>query len=1432
MYLLKKSLCLFFLPVLFFANPQGLEVKSGDISISSEHDQMTVLQASDKAIVNWETFSVAQEEKTRFVLPSEKASTLNRVIGDNISEINGSLKSNGLLYLINQNGIVVGPSGKVDTAGFIGSTYDLSDKDYLSNKELGFSERDIVSSLKIVNQGTISASHGDIVLISKEIENDGQLIAEKGKASLNAGLELYLMPDDQMKTVVRLKREGQVKNSGSIKTVETEIQAAGGSAYALAIDAGGIIDAQGITEKDGRIILASDDGWIDVTGKLSSHNKKQAIDLKEQKQEKSVGGTVHLLGKTVKLEQGSFIEASGELGGGEVLVGGDYQGKNPNIKNADFVYMDKEADIFADALENGNGGKVILWSEKATDWRGFISAKGGKETGDGGFVEASSKGFLNPKCRVDVKAENGKNGELLLDPSNITITDSASSPAWTNPYNPGPSEANPCNVQASDITGALNGGSNVTISTSNGDQGDGDITVSVEVGWTTAQKLTLIATRTLTVDSAGELLSSYTAGNFDAIDITAGGTSGNYKGVVNQGSIMAFYGNINITATGGDTSDNNYGVHNNGGEISTIWIMTPTSCGNITINGTGGAGGNTNYGIRNDSQGKIYAMGSGTVTLTGTGGAGTDDNYGIQNYGNNSTNTSIYTTSGALTLTGTGGGTGSRNYGIWNDYSGQIYSNSGTVYLKGQGSTSATGNDNIGVRSFYSSAGGHTAIHSTSGDIKIKGIGGGSGSSNRGIYIYGGKIYTAGSGNITMEGKASFAGTTQNEGVNLQINGSNNPEIYTENGDITILGIGRGSTTYNRGILLQDAAKIYTTETGNIKLTGYGATAGTEYGYGVQIYSQASVYATSTSGTDAGSIEINGYGGGSGRINQGVKIEGGDVYTEDNGTIDIKGRASVSGGYDCKGVDIRQGDGQNVEVKTVNGNITIIGRGEGNADGCDGIFIYNSSQVYATGSGNIKLIGYGSQNKASTYWCWGIRVQESSKVYTATGNIYIIGKAGGYQSSGDTNNQGVMNYSSSQIYTGSGDPTVIGDLSGGGDLVIVGEGGYGYNKDYGIYNDSSYICSGGGKVKLVGKAGGTGTNNHGIYNNNSSKIYSNGDRVNVIGTAGRGTGSNRGVYNNNSEIYTVNADLYVTGYGQGSGDYNQGVYNVSGAAIQTTGSGNVFVQGYGSNSGTSSYNIGISNNNASIYTTDSGNVTVRGIGGSGTTRNYGIRNCGGGDIYSSSSGNVTLYGKAGDYECTEHNYGISNEGSGTTIYTNNGDLTIVGIGGGTGDSNYGILTGEHAEIYSSGSGNVTLKGFGSFKGEDFCLGIVQFSVSDAAVTQIYVTSGDLTLIGLGRGSGTQNYGIFNYGEYCQITVAAGSASKVSLIGYGSTRGSATSHGIYQDGTGSADTKITSENGDLVLKGIGGPGGDGILNENSGVIETTGTGTLTEIDIDG
>ena len=150
-------------PFHIFALPEDGTVVAGQAQIAKlDARNMTINQATPKTIINWQKFGITQPEAVRFMQPNASAWALNRVIGVDPSIINGLLSANGRIFVINPNGLLIGPTGQVNVNSFLASTLDIANEDFLSDRFV-FSQNIGQSLASIINQGTITAADGGSV---------------------------------------------------------------------------------------------------------------------------------------------------------------------------------------------------------------------------------------------------------------------------------------------------------------------------------------------------------------------------------------------------------------------------------------------------------------------------------------------------------------------------------------------------------------------------------------------------------------------------------------------------------------------------------------------------------------------------------------------------------------------------------------------------------------------------------------------------------------------------------------------------------------------------------------------------------------------------------------------------------------------------------------------------------------------------------------------------------------------------------------------------------------------------------------------------------------------------------------------------------------------------------------------------------------------
>jgi|GEM_PF-4413017 len=468
------------------ANPQGGTVAQGSATITqTDPKTLTINQTSDRAVLNWQSFSIGAGETTRFIQPSSSSSVLNRVTGDQVSQILGSLQANGRVYLVNPNGIVFGAGAKIDVAALVASTANIKDSNFMAGN-LRF---DIPGkpNAQIINQGTITAADGGLVaLVSPVLRNSGIIQARLGKVALASanGVTLDLYGDNLILfqaadkiTQQMVDTDGKpvsttIDNSGRIYADGGRVLMTANTAKGVvdnAINTTGLISARTVEQQGGEIVLKGEDGGIvQVAGRLDASGTETG----------QTGGKITVQGDGVTLADGASLDASGDAGGGKVTVGS---------WNSSTARMASGAAINASAKTNGIGGDVSVIAADA-DVAGSIHAKGGENGGNGGMIETSGHFLRVANIRIDASARRGLAGQWLLDPYDLTVDADA----------------------ASSISGSLNTGTNVSLLTTangtsgpgNASSGNGDIIIASALGWTGSGNLSLSAYRNIQINAA------------------------------------------------------------------------------------------------------------------------------------------------------------------------------------------------------------------------------------------------------------------------------------------------------------------------------------------------------------------------------------------------------------------------------------------------------------------------------------------------------------------------------------------------------------------------------------------------------------------------------------------------------------------------------------------------------------------------------------------------------------------------------------------------------------------------------------------------------------------------------------------------------------------------------------------------------------------
>ena len=550
--------------------PTGGRLVAGQATISqtstAQAASLLVQQSSPKAILQWDSFNLGSAAQVQFAQPNAQAVTLNRINDANPSQIFGRISAPGQVVLTNAQGLYFSPTSTVDVGSLIATTHSIANEDFLAGN-YRFARNGATG--KLVNEGQLKAALGGyIALLAPEVRNAGVVLAQAGTVALAAG------------ELITLNLLGQ----GTLANISTTP-----STLAALVE-----NKQAVLAPDGQIILSAVALQTLQAGVIRNSGSLQANSLVNK------GGKIVLEGDDIQLASTSHIQATGPKGGGTVLVGGDWQGSG-DMRQATKLRMQSGASIDASATDQGDGGKVVLWSDVhnpqgMTQVDGRITAEAGPQGGNGGRVETSGHQLMVNELQVSTRAPKGAFGEWLLDPYDLTISSAATS-GTTGSYT-ATADSSVVNVTALQTALASSG---ITISTGAGGTQSGDITLAAPLSWTSGSNLVLNAAGSIVLNS--NIAWSTNAGT--AWVATAGGLKGS--------------GNIAMTGTAGNFSISQDAASTYAGNITGAGKLTKLGTGSLTLTGNNTYTLGTVLGAGTLSLGSSTAIGS-TGKLIFSGG--------------------------------------------------------------------------------------------------------------------------------------------------------------------------------------------------------------------------------------------------------------------------------------------------------------------------------------------------------------------------------------------------------------------------------------------------------------------------------------------------------------------------------------------------------------------------------------------------------------------------------------------------------------------------------------------------------------------------------------------------------------------------------------------------------------------------------------------
>ena len=556
------------------ALPQGGQVAAGAADIAASQAEMAIHQATQNAVINWNSFNIGAGERVNIYQPNAQAALLNRVLGGNPSEIFGTLSANGRVFLVNPAGVLFAPGAQVDAGSILASTMNITNADFMAGK---YAFVGTPTDGKIINRTSLIAKNeGTVALLGKDVVNEGVIVAKKGAAVLAAGEAVSL----------------DFNGDGKVSVVPTK------AAMEQAVTNKGLVEADG-----GLVFMSAATGDALTRSAVNQEGIVRASSLD------GAAGSVRMTANDVRLAAGSVTDVSGAKAG-TVEIGGGWQGAG-DLAHAQNVTIERGAAVRADATAEGAaGGTVAVWSDGRTKFAGEITARG-KGTGAGGAVETSGK-KVQITGSVDASSAAGKGGEWLIDPDDIEVKTRAAGD---------PEAGSQADVQT--VTNSLNSGTSVTIQTPNlTGNNDNFIKVQDAINKTAGGDATLTLKATGNISINANITSTAGALHLDVLSDTNHRAGGNIS-VADGVQIKTRGGNVKL---GGGLTENGIGFANSPNTgVSGIDLGSAT-ISTTSLSGTDGniemAGSTTTAAAGVKLAGTQIAVGMGKVTIVGKSQSG------------------------------------------------------------------------------------------------------------------------------------------------------------------------------------------------------------------------------------------------------------------------------------------------------------------------------------------------------------------------------------------------------------------------------------------------------------------------------------------------------------------------------------------------------------------------------------------------------------------------------------------------------------------------------------------------------------------------------------------------------------------------------------------------------------------------------------------
>ncbi len=298
------------------ALPTGGTVAAGSATLNTSGADLTVNQSSNRVVIDWRSFNIGSAAGVTFNQPSSTSIAVNRVSGGGApSQIDGRLTANGIVAILNPNGVLFGGNARVDVGGLVTSTGQIDANAFMGgNDRLAFTG---ATDGEIVVQAGARLNIADAGLaafVAPRVRNDGVITARGGRIALGAGETFTLdLAGDRLLELGVAADSPLVQNHGQLLAAGGQVQLSARAAGALVdqiINVGGLVSVASAHSDGGTIVLDGVGGSASIGGTLDASGTSGGT-IKAVSDSLAVAGNAVLRANATGTGNGGFIETSG-----------------------------------------------------------------------------------------------------------------------------------------------------------------------------------------------------------------------------------------------------------------------------------------------------------------------------------------------------------------------------------------------------------------------------------------------------------------------------------------------------------------------------------------------------------------------------------------------------------------------------------------------------------------------------------------------------------------------------------------------------------------------------------------------------------------------------------------------------------------------------------------------------------------------------------------------------------------------------------------------------------------------------------------------------------------------------------------------------------------------------------------------------------------